>query len=315
MLAVARHRRHACLIIARLAIACFAGLLSWSGTASAEPGAKSNPAAKAPAVATTTTRTVPTVAISPKKPAASPKAKPQANPVAAKPNGKQAPMTMALFLDRLMIAESSGRADAKNPRSTATGAYQFIESTFLDLIRRHFPEKAQKLTVVEQLKLRYDVAFSRKLAEIYTRENAAILVADGHKPTFTNLRLAFLLGPGGASRVLAMDPNAPVAPVLGRAVMVANPFMIGMTAGDLIAKAARDLSVSPTNTASARPGKLARRARRTGPRIRVRCNLRRPSCRRWLALKRRKLRAKSRRRVAKGSRRRRVASRQSRRRR
>ena len=42
------------------------------------------------------------------------------------------------FLDRLMTAESAGRVNAKNPRSTALGPFQFIKSTFLELTRRHF---------------------------------------------------------------------------------------------------------------------------------------------------------------------------------
>ncbi len=220
---------------------------------------------------------------------------PKSRRTAKSPSGKPAgpdKMTMSVFLDRLMIAESGGRDNAKNPRSTATGPFQFIESTFLELIRRHFPEQA-KLPIAEQLALRTDRAFSRKLAEIFTRENAAILIADGHKPTYPNLRLAFLLGAGGASRVLSMDRDAPVAPILGRAVIVANPFMAGMTAGDLVSRAARDLRLRADDPATARPGQLPRRVAGPppGPRLRVRCNLRLPSCQRWVALQKRKLAA------------------------
>ena len=50
-----------------------------------------------------------------------------------------AKMTMDDFLDRLMIAESGGRDTAKNPLSTATGAFQFIESTWLSLVRQEGP--------------------------------------------------------------------------------------------------------------------------------------------------------------------------------
>src|SRR5262245_44846162 len=35
------------------------------------------------------------------------------------------------FLNRLMRSESNGQDSAKNPRSTALGAFQFIKSTFL----------------------------------------------------------------------------------------------------------------------------------------------------------------------------------------
>lgn len=205
-----------------------------------------------------------------------------------KPSG-EAEMSMSVFLDRLMVAESGGRDYARNPRSTATGAYQFLESTFLDILRRHFPEKAQKLSVSDQLALRLDRAFSRKAAEIFTKENAAALVANGHKPTFPNLRLAFLLGPAGASRILDLDATAPVALVLAPGVIAANPFLARMTAADLIQRAARDISLESSATASLQGGDLMKRARPKGPLIKVRCNLRLASCKRWLALKKRQL--------------------------
>ena len=43
------------------------------------------------------------------------------------------------FLDRLMGAESAGRSHAKNPRSSALGPFQFINSTFLAVMRRAVP--------------------------------------------------------------------------------------------------------------------------------------------------------------------------------
>ena len=39
------------------------------------------------------------------------------------------PATFDKFLDRLMRAESNGRDEAANPRSTALGAFQFIKSS------------------------------------------------------------------------------------------------------------------------------------------------------------------------------------------
>lgn len=207
-------------------------------------------------------------------------------------------MTMAVFLDRLMIAESSGRADARNPRSSATGAYQFIESTFLDIIRRHFPDKSQSLSIPEQLALRLDPEFSRKAAELYTRENAAALVADGHEPTYPNLRLAYLLGASGASRVLSLQPNAPVAAVLSGSVLSANPFLTRLTAGELVARAASDISLAAGTRAALDRKLLLSRGESSAPAIKVRCNLGLASCRRWLALKKRQLARKARSQVA-----------------
>lgn len=41
------------------------------------------------------------------------------------------------LMDRVAHSESSGRADATNPDSTATGKFQFIESTFLEQLYKH----------------------------------------------------------------------------------------------------------------------------------------------------------------------------------
>jgi hypothetical protein len=145
------------------------------------------------------------------------------------------------YLDRLMRAESGGRDTAANPRSTALGPFQFIKSTFLDVARRHFGMEVQELSEDEILKLRTDRNFARRCAENYSRENLAFLAAQGLQPTFGHLRLAFLLGPLGAARVLQAPPAAPVADVLGSAVIRANPFMARMSASNLIAKTARDV--------------------------------------------------------------------------
>lgn len=200
-------------------------------------------------------------------------------------------MTMKRFLDRLMLAESDGNDRAANPRSSARGAFQFINSTFLVVARRYFPKEVANLTNAQILALRYDRKFARLSAEAYTRENAAYLVSRGIKPTFVHLRLAFLLGPYGAERVLKSKAEMPLARVLQPAVLKANPFMTRLTVAGLRARAARDLRVRPNSTAGVKVkigGKYVVLAP-PKPRIKVRCNLARPSCRRWLALQRRKL--------------------------
>jgi hypothetical protein len=50
------------------------------------------------------------------------------------------------FLDRLMAAESGGHLNKKNPHSTALGAFQFIKSTFLFVVHKHFPSEVAGLT-------------------------------------------------------------------------------------------------------------------------------------------------------------------------
>jgi hypothetical protein len=214
---------------------------------------------------------------------------PEVVQVAPSPTVKPADMTMTDFLDRLMHAESSGRDDARNPLSTAVGPYQFIESTWLDLAHRIFATETQGMTAPQILALRTGRAFARRAAEAYTKDNAASLKAAGIEATFPHLRLAFLLGPQGAIRVLQAPPETRVALLLGPGVMRANPFMYGMTAAGLAARAARDLSVSRTTLAGIAAGDIpavipGAAAKPRAPRVVVRCNLELPACRRWQTL-------------------------------
>jgi hypothetical protein len=209
---------------------------------------------------------------------------------------KPATMTMADFLDQLMAAESSGRDDARNPRSTAVGPYQFIESTWLDLAHRIFATETQGMNMAQVLALRTNRAFARRAAEAYTKDNAASLKAAGLEATFPHLRLAFLLGPQGAIRVLQASPETRVALLLGPSVTRANPFMYGMTAAGLAARAAKDLAREVNRDGSVSRTALAGIAASDGtavasaaakprpPRVVVRCNLDLPACRRWQTL-------------------------------
>jgi hypothetical protein len=193
-----------------------------------------------------------------------------------------------LFLDRLMLAESGGNLYAKNPRSSALGPFQFIHSTFYDLVTRHFPELAEDKSYAEIQQLRVDLGVARKAALIYTRENAVLLHENGLKPEPGFLRLAFLIGPRGAVTVISAKPETPVAELLSSAAIAANPFMASMTAEDLIDRAKREAAgLQPLPiTASA---KSASRI----PQIKIRCNLKRASCRKWLALAKKRLARKT----------------------
>lgn len=194
---------------------------------------------------------------------------------------EKANLPVQTFLDRLMMAESDGRLHARNPRSTALGPFQFIESTFLEVARRHFPDEVAGLTDAQILAKRTDPEFSRRAALAYTRDNAAHLAGHGVEATSVNLRLAFLIGPTGAARLLQATADTPVSAILGSEVLTANPFMASMTAADLLRKAALDLSGNGRVT-----GLGTRTAR---PKLVIRCNLGLASCRRWVALRKRKL--------------------------
>lgn len=225
--------------------------------------------------------------------------------------------TMAAFLDRLMLVESGGRDTAKNPRSTALGAFQFLETTFLDVARRHFQAETGHLPTAQVLALRTNREFARRAAERFTRDNILHLAGHGIAPTFANLRLAYLVGPAGTVRLFKAEATAPVIGVLGAPVVQANPFMAGMTARNLVDWADRNMGGRSGVVMAAAPGspEAALASRDAGPaagaaavqgapvllvkadatppkparpKIDVQCNLALASCRRWLALAERK---------------------------
>lgn len=123
----------------------------------------------------------------------------------------------------------------KNGKSSATGAGQFIDSTWLDMIRRHRPELAQGRSDTEILAMRADRNLGVAMTEAYRAENEAYLTRQGLEATPGNQYLAHFLGPAGAAAVLKADPNKPVLDVLAQAVgekrakqMVdANPTILG----------------------------------------------------------------------------------------
>ena len=207
------------------------------------------------------------------------------------------------FLHRLMQVESGGRDTAANPRSTAVGPFQFIKSTFLDLVRRHFAVETDSLTEDEVLDLRVNRQFARRAATLYSRENLASLSAQGLVPTFGHLRLAFLVGPTAAVRLIKATPDMPAADLLGAAVIKANPFMTNLSASDLIARAERDISGDRNRLVLPAPAPrervLARRPDPREPRVpgsgakgpatnkkgdTAPCTGRLASCRRWVAM-------------------------------
>ncbi len=200
------------------------------------------------------------------------------------PKGFKPTKTETLFLDRLMMAESGGRLHAKNPRSSALGPFQFIDSTFYDLVTRYFPTLAEDKSYAEILQMRVNLKVSRDVALAYTRENAAFLDERGIAPEPGFLRLAFFLGPTGAKIVISAKPKTPVSSLLSNSAIVANPFLNGMSAEQLIERAKREAAgLKPLPVFAMGRGKAVH------PKIRVRCNLKRASCRKWLALAKKRL--------------------------
>jgi hypothetical protein len=154
------------------------------------------------------------------------------------------------LIDSIIGAESGGNPNARNPNSSASGLGQFIDSTWLSTIRGARPDLAGK-SDQELLALKTDPQLSREMTEAYANQNQALLTKSGLPVTPGNTYLAHFAGPGGAVKVLQADPTVPVGDILGPAVVKANPFLAGMTAGDLQAWASKKVGGSGPQPATA----------------------------------------------------------------
>jgi len=155
--------------------------------------------------------------------------------------------------DQFISVESGGDANAKNPRSTATGAGQFIEETWLDMLKKHRPDISGSRD--ELLALRTNKDLSRDMTDAYAADNGGILRGAGLPVTPGTQYLAHFAGPQGAVGLLNADPAAPASSVLRPSAIKANPFLANMSAGDVAAWADRKMggASAPMSMAGPRP--------------------------------------------------------------
>ncbi len=155
----------------------------------------------------------------------------------------QSNVSMKTLVDQIVKSESQGNLAAKNPYSSAVGLGQFVEGTWLDLVKRHRPDIAASLTEKQILELREDSELSRFITGRYVEQNTLILAKRGLPATPASLYLAHFAGPGGAAAILAAPENADAATVIANAdhrpsvtrekIVSGNPFMRNFTAKDL----------------------------------------------------------------------------------
>jgi hypothetical protein len=157
--------------------------------------------------------------------------------------------------------ESGFRADAKSSTSSATGLFQFVDSTWLDMVHR-FGDKygvgdlAQQISETSNgklavanantkqkiLDLRQDPAISSLLAAEYAKQNQTEMEQSLGRPLSRgDLYMAHFLGAGGATQFLkALDSkgDTPAARLLPDAA-AANPGIFYDSSGT--AKTVRDI--------------------------------------------------------------------------
>jgi hypothetical protein len=163
------------------------------------------------------------------------------------------------FVDKVITAESSGNAKARprdsktgKLRSSAYGAGQFIEATWLEMVKKHRPDLAAK-SEEDILDLRGDFELSREMTIKFAEENRTYLIKHGFDPTDATLYLAHFAGRTGAVKLLKAHRDTPVEKILSPEAVEANQFLKGQTPATLYAWAGKkmDVEVIPLNTCTA----------------------------------------------------------------
>lgn len=133
------------------------------------------------------------------------------------------------------VLESGGDPNAKNGASTATGIDQFTAGTWRRIVAQAKPDWAQGLNDNQLLAARRDPVKSGQMARALDEQNTAALEAGGAEVTAHNLYAAHHFGAERGLEFARAADDTPMARILTKAQMDANPYLKGKTKGDAIA--------------------------------------------------------------------------------
>jgi hypothetical protein len=175
--------------------------------------------------------------------------------------------TVNAVVERIIAVESESDPNAKNSRSSATGLGQFLNDTWLELIREYRPDLTRGRSEGETLELRRDTKLAREITTRLLERNATMLRQRCLPINAGAVYLAHFAGAAGAVAILSASDTADAASVLARAdatgrtkreqLIKANPFLEHLTVADLKIWADRkmrglDLHPTEVRTATAR---------------------------------------------------------------
>jgi hypothetical protein len=122
---------------------------------------------------------------------------------------------------RIAGVESSFRPAAKNTESTAAGLFQVTGPTW----KQYGGKPGKKLDVDENIRVGMKILSSNK---------ASMQEFLGREPLPSDIYAAHFFGPTGARAVMSADPLTPVASVVSKQVMEANPQLAGKTVNEVL---------------------------------------------------------------------------------
>ena len=172
----------------------------------------------------------------------------------ARSNGTPSdPAAVKALVERIIAVEFDGDPNARNKRSSAIGAAQFLDDTWREAVRRHRRDLIQGRSDKEVLELRRDAELAREIVTRLVEEYAAMLSKRGLPVSRGSLYLTYFAGPAGAVALLSGAESADAASLMAAAdvtgrttrekLVNANPFLKVLTVGDLKIWADRKMAV------------------------------------------------------------------------
>ena len=161
------------------------------------------------------------------------------------------------YLTKLAVIESNNNPNAKAKTSSASGAYQFLESTWRGL--------NDKYKLGYNLNDRFDPIKSKKVADLLTKENEnALRPVLGRELNDGERYLGHFLGTQGSKELLSVylkNPNEKVGAVVSGGALKANKSIFlnkdgsQKTVGDVYNWAGKKMNIKPTYANSVAPYK------------------------------------------------------------
>lgn len=187
---------------------------------------------------------------------AHPKATPLTNGMGGASSGfGAAGITPDQFAAKMMQSENAtGNPSIKNPLSSATGNGQFLDKTWLKMIKNDRPDLAKGQSDAQILAMRSDPALSAQMTSQFAIENGVALSQNGQPVISSTLAMAHRLGVQGAEKVLSATPSTPLSSLLSPEVMKANPDLQDKTAGTFAALMNAKFGSDPVQIGGVQPG-------------------------------------------------------------
>lgn len=124
-------------------------------------------------------------------------------PTGYSPEEKSNPYDVEAIAHAIMMSESGGVANSKNPYADAAGLGAFMPDTWIATVRKHRPD-LMNLPRNELLALRYDPEISKAMTIAHVGDNLDILQSHGYEPNARNAYMMHFKGVAGGPYMLGL---------------------------------------------------------------------------------------------------------------